>query len=43
VIVAITANAFRDDIEKAEAVGMNSHLAKPVDQEKLVGALVKYL
>ena len=27
-IVAMTANAFEDDIEKSKAAGMNAHLAK---------------
>ncbi|MDR1618443.1 MAG: response regulator [Treponema sp.] len=30
-IIALTANAYREDIEKARAAGMNGHLAKPVD------------
>ena len=30
-IYAMTANAYREDVEKALAVGMNGHLAKPID------------
>ena len=30
-IIAMTANAYREDVERAMAAGMNSHLAKPVD------------
>jgi signal transduction histidine kinase/CheY-like chemotaxis protein/PAS domain-containing protein len=33
-IVALTANAFKEDIDKAIASGMNAHLAKPMDMEK---------
>ena len=30
-IIAMTANAFDDDIEKSKAAGMDAHLAKPID------------
>lgn len=30
-IIAMTANAFDDDIAKSMAAGMNAHLAKPID------------
>ena len=30
-IIAMTANAFQEDIRKAEEVGMNGHIAKPLD------------
>ena len=34
-IIAMTANAFKEDAEKCIAVGMNAHLAKPLDIEKM--------
>jgi len=42
-IIAVTANAFREDVEKCLAAGMNSHLAKPVDIEALIGTLRTHL
>lgn len=34
-IVAMTANAFQDDIERSLAAGMNAHLTKPLDLSKV--------
>ncbi len=42
-ILAMTANAFAEDIQAAKAVGMNEHLAKPIDFEALGSVLKKYL
>ena len=42
-IVAMTANAFAEDRERALAAGMNGHIAKPIDVKKLEQALVKLL
>ena len=42
-IVAMTANAFEEDREKAFAVGMNGHIAKPVDADKIRETLVSIL
>ena len=42
-IVAMTANAFEEDRQKAFQVGMNGHLAKPVDPQKLSDYLVQFL
>lgn len=38
-IIALTANAFESDVQSALAAGMNAHLAKPVDAEKLYQTL----
>ena len=42
-IVAMTANAFREDEEMAFSVGMNGHIAKPIDVEKVKDVLVSIL
>ena len=42
-IVAMTANAFAEDRERALAAGMNGHIAKPIDVKKLERVLVKLL
>jgi CheY-like chemotaxis protein len=42
-IVALTANAFKEDIDKALEHGMNAHLAKPMDPEKVLEVTFKLL
>lgn len=42
-IIALTANAMREDIEKTKQVGMNEHLNKPIEIEKLYNVLIKYI
>ncbi|MDR1389123.1 MAG: response regulator [Treponema sp.] len=42
-IVAMTANVFREDIEKALAAGMNDHVGKPLDLPAVLEKLRKYL
>ncbi|MDR0601111.1 MAG: response regulator [Treponema sp.] len=42
-IVAMTANVFKEDIERCLAAGMNAHLGKPIDVDELYRQLRKYL
>ncbi|MFR6272692.1 MAG: response regulator [Blautia sp.] len=42
-IIAMTANAFDDDIEKSKAAGMNAHLAKPIDPARLFQTLYDFI
>ena len=42
-IIAMTANAFAEDAQKGLSVGMNAHVAKPVDMNILVPTMLKFL
>jgi len=42
-IIAMTANAFEEDRKKALSMGMNAHIAKPIDMEKLLPTLQQFL
>lgn len=42
-IIAMTANAFDEDVEKSRAAGMNAHLAKPIEPEVLYRTLYHLL
>ena len=42
-IIAMTANAFAEDAEKCIASGMNAHLAKPLDVEKVIETISKFV
>jgi len=42
-IIAMTANVFREDIEKCLDAGMDDHVGKPIDFEEVMGKLRKYL
>jgi len=42
-IVALSANAFSQDIEKTKKAGMNHHLNKPIEIDQLYSVLLKYL
>ena len=41
-ILAMTANAFAEDIEQSHKAGMNEHLAKPIEPETLYARLASY-
>lgn len=42
-IIAMTANAYEEDIRKSREVGMDAHLSKPIDPKKLYETLAKYI
>lgn len=42
-IIAMTANAFTDDVQAAFDAGMNGHLAKPIDVEALYKTIARYI
>ena len=42
-IVAMTANVFREDVEKCFEAGMNGHIGKPIDMDDVIGHLRRYL
>ena len=42
-IIAMTANVFKEDIEKCLAAGMNGHLGKPIVMDEVVQVLARYL
>jgi len=42
-IIAMTANVFREDIERCLAAGMNDHLGKPIDMNEVMAKLKKYI
>ena len=42
-IIAMTANAFSEDVQAAKNAGMNSHIAKPIDVPKMLEVLADIL
>ena len=42
-IIAMTANAFAEDVQAAKTVGMNEHIAKPLDLAALAKALRRWM
>jgi CheY-like chemotaxis protein len=39
----MTANVFKEDIEKCMEAGMNGHLGKPIEMKEVMGVLSRYL
>ena len=42
-IIAITADAFVDDIVACKDAGMNEHIAKPVEEEQMIFVIQKWI
>lgn len=42
-IVALSANAYAEDIEKSLEAGMQGHIAKPINRDELYRTLIKYI
>ena len=42
-IIAMTANAYAEDIEKSKEAGMNAHLAKPIEAQLLYSTIDQFL
>jgi len=42
-IIAMTANVFKEDVEKCLASGMNGHVGKPLDFNEVINELREYL
>ena len=42
-IIAMTANAFAEDVQAALHAGMDDHVAKPVDMRILISVITKYI
>jgi CheY-like chemotaxis protein len=42
-IIAMTANVFKEDVERCLAAGMNGHIGKPLDFDAVLAVLAKYL
>ena len=41
-IIALSANAFIDDIQESLDSGMNDHISKPINMEELIDTITKY-
>ena len=42
-VIAMTANAFAEDVQAALNAGMDDHVAKPVDMEIITSVITKYV
>ena len=42
-IIAMSANAFADDVSASLASGMNVHLSKPIDMRQVLSTIVRFV
>ena len=42
-IIAMSANAFAEDVQTSLDAGMNEHLSKPIDPKEVYDSLVKFI
>ncbi len=42
-IIAMTANAFDEDRQKALSAGMNAHLSKPINEKQIISTLIQFM
>ncbi len=42
-IIAMTANAYEDDVRKSIEAGMNAHLAKPIEPDRMFDTMARYI
>ena len=42
-IIALSANAFEEDIQKSLSLGMNAHVAKPIDVNQLFATMKSFV
>ena len=42
-IIAMTANVFKEDVDRCLEAGMNDHLGKPIDKNEILSKLEQYL
>ena len=42
-IIAMTANVFDEDIERSLSAGMNAHLSKPIEPEKMYETMARLI
>lgn len=42
-IVAMSANAFQDDVERSKKAGMNAHLSKPIVMDEVIKTISRYV
>ena len=42
-IIAMTANAFAEDVEESRSAGMNEHISKPLDLDKVKATIARYV